>query len=716
MPASEAALATLVARLPSTDPSIQLSGLRKLLELVAPVRTRDARVRELCACGGVEALAPLLLLLPSTPTPSSRLAAEGAAGDGGSSGGGDSDGPATAAGLALELVSLVAHNADAARRIAALPATCEILVHTVGSSGGDDNGGVRQGLAARVLAEVARDADGQAILAARGVIPSLVASLQRPAAALGTGLAAGGGWEGVLRLEVVRALRHLSEDGNNRIKIVAAGGHEPLLELIRHGGSGGLEQGGAAEDERQVAASVVANLALYRHNKRKLREAGAVPCLVDALSLGEPAPMDADQGSRRPSTPGLRRAAVTALSRLTKNDAENQAALIEAGGARALVAWLQDDVARAAEEEGGGGEAYGPGVRELARQTLAAAHADVAAESAALRAAAAAEASEGALRAERLRAQADDALVAGELDRAAAGFQRAAALQPHSQLLQARLRRTEVGDFSPARPPVTTVMIGVGMGHSYWCVRRRWGADHGAHRSACVRACVRGQRERISVDAVCHRISRLRAARRRRGAAAVDPTTLAPGGTVGAVALLRTVAARGAWPVGGGGGGGGGDGALAAVCAAREQLDGAAAALQQLQGALHKRAEEFTAAVDHRGESGASVSSSAVFSSTAAAAVAEAGVVGGAAEAAEARLPSAVAQLVAERDMARRRYLESAELFLRVLQSGAELGARHDAAAHVVGPLRQAAAQLQQHLPAAAAAVRRPLCPFWRPF
>jgi hypothetical protein len=103
---------------------------------------------------------------------------------------------------------------------------------------------------------------------------------------------------------------------------------------------------------------------------------------------------------------------------------------------------------------GGGGPAYGPGVRELARQTLAAAHADVAAESAALRAAAAAEASEGALRAERLRAQADDALVAGELDRAAAGFQRAAALQPHSQLLQARLRRTEVGDFSPARPPL----------------------------------------------------------------------------------------------------------------------------------------------------------------------------------------------------------------------------------------------------------------------
>lgn len=265
---------------------------------------------------------------------------------------------------------------------------CVLLAQTLRSKSA-----AAQEEAARALGLLACDEDGRVEIARLGGILALVELLRSN--------------DRGMQLVAAGALNQLARNAENRVAIVGADGHDTMIEILRGG------ETPAPPRLQAQAAGTLANLAFYGPNKRKIREGGGVERLVGVLASesAEVACM-----------------AVTALSRLTKNDAQCQAAVSDADGVRQLAAllWSEDESAR-----------------RHARATIENLGAHPEEEKEAWAKAKADERTGSAAKADKLREQADERLLVGELDAAAETYTEALALHPSSTLLKRRLARTE---------------------------------------------------------------------------------------------------------------------------------------------------------------------------------------------------------------------------------------------------------------------------------
>ena len=300
----------------------------------------------------------------------------------------------------LPLLHAAPTQAEAAQAIAALAVDAETRV-LIRSAGGcaplvqalQSKSVAAQEEAARALGHLSRDEEGRVEVAELGGVVALVELLQRD--------------DREMQLAAAGALNQLAHNAENRVTIVGADGHDAMIELLRGG------ETPAPARLQAEAAGTLASLAFYGPNKRKIREGGGLERLVGALASGSVEVADA---------------AAAALSRLTKHDAECQAAVSAAGGVRALAAllWSENETSR-----------------QYARAAIENLGAHPETEKAAWAKAKADEKTGQVAEAEKLREAADESLLVGELDAAAATYTEALALHPRSALLQRRLARTE---------------------------------------------------------------------------------------------------------------------------------------------------------------------------------------------------------------------------------------------------------------------------------
>ncbi len=247
--------------------------------------------------------------------------------------------------------------------------------------------------AARALGYLARDEDGRIEIADLGGIVALVQLVQDD--------------DRDMQLAAAGALNQLARNVENRVTIVGADGHDAMIEILRAG------ETPAPPCLQAEAAGTLANLAFYGPNKRKIREGGGLERLIGVLGSSSVEVADA---------------AAAALSRLTKNDAECQAAVSAADGVRQLAALLWSE---------------SESTRQHARAAIENLGAHPEEEKAAWAKAKANERTGAVAEADQLRAKADESLLVGELDAAAVMYTEALALHPRSALLQRRLARTE---------------------------------------------------------------------------------------------------------------------------------------------------------------------------------------------------------------------------------------------------------------------------------
>lgn len=437
--------------------------------------------------------------------------------------------------------------------------------------------------AARALGHLARDEECRIEIADLGGIVALVKLVQEN--------------DRDMQLAAAGALNQLARNAENRVTIVGTDGHDAMIEILRDG------ETPAPPDLQAEAAGTLAQLAFYGPNKRKIREAGGLERLIGVLGSSSTEVADA---------------AAAALSRLTKNDAECQAAVSAADGMRQLAALLWSEC---------------ESTRQYSRAAIENLGAHPEEEKAAWAKAKADERTGAVAKADQLREKADESLLVGELDAAAATYTEALALHPHSTLLHRRLARTE---------------------------RERVSASS-------------------SIERLAARTTSVRQTRRKLASKAPDPLKLAgmPDGVLSLIEQFRAVDSRRRR-----------DGIAAHLApsftSSRQQLDEAAAQLDSAQSALYRRSVESTPAeiLPPTSSSASRLGNTAGDGYTAFAVGKETTL-----------LPPDVKQLIQRRDDARRSFVQSADTFLSRVRSET-FQESHEGAVHVIGPLQQAADQL----------------------
>lgn len=211
-PAGENALADDIGRLASAETNVRRAALRQLRPLV---RAGDTAA-DLLHAGLIEAL---VSLLSGTQANSEERV------------------------QAAQMLADLCQSPDGSRRAAAAGG-CQLLVRGLR--------GPHPVEACKALAGIAGDKDGRDAIEAAGGGMALVDIVGRAAS------------QHSVQLEATCALRNLALGADNRIRIVASGGHDVLVGLVEMNGERPVEL-------RTAAAATLANLALYRYIPSRCR-------------------------------------------------------------------------------------------------------------------------------------------------------------------------------------------------------------------------------------------------------------------------------------------------------------------------------------------------------------------------------------------------------------------------------------------------------------